>query len=254
MNVADWLRALGLEQHEAAFRENAVDAEILPTLTADDLREMGVVPIGHRRRLLEAIAALCPETVVPPEHDGSKGVELKNVRAGRDITVRDVTYVQIGTFVQGIDFKAVVPVQKDTEQHQYLVDEHPTYQAALREAQRMCDAGRNEDASSAFIDALEGEERVEHERQEQHRRLRLRLLEEAIVYDGKALKVEAAVAKLRRIAKLFFPSDENAQKKYLLDRALEYQEMGTAKGDILALRLAVSAFSWLAKNLIDVER
>src|SRR5690348_11825882 len=58
MDVRDWLRRLGLEQYEAAFRKNAVDAEVLPTLTADDLKEMGIVPIGHRRRLLEAIAAL----------------------------------------------------------------------------------------------------------------------------------------------------------------------------------------------------
>src|SRR5437868_14861451 len=58
MDVADWLRTLRLEQYEAAFRENAVDAEVLPTLTADDLKEMGVAPIGHRRRLLEAIAVL----------------------------------------------------------------------------------------------------------------------------------------------------------------------------------------------------
>jgi class 3 adenylate cyclase/tetratricopeptide (TPR) repeat protein len=56
MNVADWLRALGLEQYEAAFRENDVDVEILPTLTADELREIGVSSIRHRRLLLEAIA------------------------------------------------------------------------------------------------------------------------------------------------------------------------------------------------------
>src|SRR5215475_14595025 len=58
MDVGVWLRSLGLEQYEAAFQENAVDTEVLPTLTADDLKEMGVIPIGHRRRLLEAIAAL----------------------------------------------------------------------------------------------------------------------------------------------------------------------------------------------------
>jgi class 3 adenylate cyclase len=58
MNVADWLRALGLEQYEAAFRENDVDAAVLPTLTADELKDMGVSSIRHRRRLLEAIAAL----------------------------------------------------------------------------------------------------------------------------------------------------------------------------------------------------
>ena len=50
MDVADWLRALGLERYEAAFRENAVDAELLPNLTADDLKDLGVASIGHRRQ------------------------------------------------------------------------------------------------------------------------------------------------------------------------------------------------------------
>ena len=58
MDVADWLRALGLEQYEAAFRENDVDTELLPNLTADDLKDLGVTLVGHRRQLLEAIAAL----------------------------------------------------------------------------------------------------------------------------------------------------------------------------------------------------
>jgi SAM domain (Sterile alpha motif) len=49
---------LGLAQYEAAFRENAVDSAILPELTADDLKEIGVVAVGHRRRLLAATAAL----------------------------------------------------------------------------------------------------------------------------------------------------------------------------------------------------
>ena len=58
MDVGDFLRELGLQQYEAAFRENDVDAEVLPKLTADDLKELGVALVGHRRRLLEAIAAL----------------------------------------------------------------------------------------------------------------------------------------------------------------------------------------------------
>ena len=58
MDVGAWLRELGLEQYEAAFRANDVDAEVLPTLTADDFKDMGITSIGHRRRLLEAIAAL----------------------------------------------------------------------------------------------------------------------------------------------------------------------------------------------------
>ena len=61
MDVADWLRALGLERYEATFRENDVDAELLPDLTADDLKELGVTSLGHRRRLLKAIAALAPQ-------------------------------------------------------------------------------------------------------------------------------------------------------------------------------------------------
>jgi class 3 adenylate cyclase/tetratricopeptide (TPR) repeat protein len=58
MNVADWLRTLGLERYEATFRENDVGAELLPNLTADDLKDLGITSVGHRRQLLEAIAAL----------------------------------------------------------------------------------------------------------------------------------------------------------------------------------------------------
>jgi class 3 adenylate cyclase/DNA-binding transcriptional ArsR family regulator len=58
MDVAEWLRALGLDQYEAAFRANDVDAEVLPTLTGEELKDIGVSSIRHRRRLLEAIAAL----------------------------------------------------------------------------------------------------------------------------------------------------------------------------------------------------
>ena len=58
MDLGDWLRSLGLEQYEAAFRENAVDETILPSLTAEDLKDLGVGIVGHRRKLLDAIAAL----------------------------------------------------------------------------------------------------------------------------------------------------------------------------------------------------
>src|SRR3954452_18393408 len=58
MDVGTWLRELGLEQYEAAFRENDVDAEMLPTLTGEELKDIGVSSLRHRRRLLEAIAAL----------------------------------------------------------------------------------------------------------------------------------------------------------------------------------------------------
>ncbi|MFL5256191.1 MAG: SAM domain-containing protein [Rhodopila sp.] len=49
---------MGRGQYETTFHENAVDAEVLPALTADDLGDLGITLVGHRRRLLEAIAAL----------------------------------------------------------------------------------------------------------------------------------------------------------------------------------------------------
>ena len=57
MDVAAWLRGLGLEQYEPAFRKNEVDAEVLPDLTESDLTTMGL-PVGPRLKLLKAIKAL----------------------------------------------------------------------------------------------------------------------------------------------------------------------------------------------------
>jgi SAM domain (Sterile alpha motif) len=62
MDVMVWLRSLGLGQYEAAFRENEVDETVLPGLTAEDLKELGVAALGHRRKLLDAIAALRADT------------------------------------------------------------------------------------------------------------------------------------------------------------------------------------------------
>ena len=56
--ASSWLRRLGLEQYEMTFRNNEIDATVLPNLTAEDLKDLGVGPIGHRRKMLDAIAAL----------------------------------------------------------------------------------------------------------------------------------------------------------------------------------------------------
>src|SRR5271167_3184794 len=58
MDIGGWLRSLGLEEYETAFRENKVDAAVLPKLTAEDLKDLGVAAVGDRRKLLEAIADL----------------------------------------------------------------------------------------------------------------------------------------------------------------------------------------------------
>src|SRR5215471_18228245 len=58
MDIVVWLRGLGLGKYEAIFRENDIDETVLPNLTAEDLKELGVASLGHRRKLLDAIAAL----------------------------------------------------------------------------------------------------------------------------------------------------------------------------------------------------
>ena len=58
MDVVVWLRSLGLGKYEAAFRENEIDETVLPSLTHETLKELGVSAVGHRLKLLDAIAAL----------------------------------------------------------------------------------------------------------------------------------------------------------------------------------------------------
>jgi class 3 adenylate cyclase/predicted ATPase len=81
MDISAWLRGLGLERYGQAFRENAIDEASLPKLTAEDLRDLGVTAVGHRRILLDAIAALRAETPltiersVEPDRSYSKASE-----------------------------------------------------------------------------------------------------------------------------------------------------------------------------------
>ena len=58
MDLGSWLRNLGLERYEAAFRKNEINDTLLPSLTAEDLKDLGVDIVGHRRTLLNAIAVL----------------------------------------------------------------------------------------------------------------------------------------------------------------------------------------------------
>src|SRR5205085_222950 len=85
--IATWLRRLGLGQYEAAFRANDVDAEVLPELTAEDLISIGVTSVGHRRKLLAAIAAL---NARPPPPDARAAPKDRDAHADaerRQLTV-----------------------------------------------------------------------------------------------------------------------------------------------------------------------
>ena len=82
MDVAVWLRDIGLQQYEALFRENDIDAEVLSDLTDADLEKIGV-SLGHRKRLLKAVAALASPaaplpaaTPIPPVADAAERRQL----------------------------------------------------------------------------------------------------------------------------------------------------------------------------------
>src|SRR6185437_5536123 len=62
MDIVVWLRSLGLGKYEAIFRENDIDETVLPSLTHENLKELGVASFGHRVKLLDAIAAGTGET------------------------------------------------------------------------------------------------------------------------------------------------------------------------------------------------
>ena len=90
MDVGGWLRTLGLEQYEAAFRENRIDDTVLPRLTAEDLKELGVGFVGDRRKLLDAIALLRAEATAPtPLSDAPLATDkaAKDTAERRQVTV-----------------------------------------------------------------------------------------------------------------------------------------------------------------------
>src|SRR5216683_2755895 len=94
VDIAAWLNRLGLEQYEQAFRENRIEADVLPSLTAEDLKDLGVALVGDRRRLLDAIAALrtgASTVKGPPSQAGSDSAARSSARSSdaerRQLTV-----------------------------------------------------------------------------------------------------------------------------------------------------------------------
>jgi len=85
MDIEPWLQGLGLERYVPAFRDNDIDAEVLPKLTADDLIGLGVTSIGHRRKLLDAIATFAAEgpattaKAAPPDAPASACAERRQL-------------------------------------------------------------------------------------------------------------------------------------------------------------------------------
>ena len=90
MDLGSWPRSLGLGQYERAFREAAIDDTVLPSLTAEDLKELGVHAVGHRRKLLNAIAALHADAhakATPSDSLVTIGTSAKESAERRQVTV-----------------------------------------------------------------------------------------------------------------------------------------------------------------------
>jgi predicted transcriptional regulator len=91
MDVSTWLRDLGLENYTQAFQAHHIDADVLPRLTADDLIALGISSIGHRRKLLDAIAALdqgTAATAAEPIAAAARPVEAER----RQLLIDDYIY------------------------------------------------------------------------------------------------------------------------------------------------------------------
>jgi predicted ATPase/class 3 adenylate cyclase len=127
VDVAVWLRELGLERYEQAFRDNDIDSEILASLTAEDLTAIGVTSVGHRRKLLVAIAALAAEPSEPAEAaptaapaparepEGRRPARSEAER--RQLTVMFVDLVGFTPLSRGLDpedLREVLRVYQDT--------------------------------------------------------------------------------------------------------------------------------------------
>lgn len=90
MDMGGWLRRLGLERYEAAFRSHEISEKVLPNLTAEDLKDLGVGLVGHRRILLDAIAALrAPASAPAPRSDAPPTTDkaAKDTAERRQVTV-----------------------------------------------------------------------------------------------------------------------------------------------------------------------
>jgi class 3 adenylate cyclase len=86
MDVGGWLRSLGLGQYEATFRANEIDTDVLPELTEIDLEKLGV-PLGHRKRLLKAIAGLAAPEKLAPTSSSAPARSKTDAAERRQVTV-----------------------------------------------------------------------------------------------------------------------------------------------------------------------
>src|SRR5277367_6283316 len=86
MDVGEWLRRLGLGQYEAVFRDSEIDADVLPELTDQHLKDLGV-SLGHRLKILRAIRALTAATLVADQLVPQAEAKMVDAAERRQLTV-----------------------------------------------------------------------------------------------------------------------------------------------------------------------
>jgi class 3 adenylate cyclase/tetratricopeptide (TPR) repeat protein len=117
MDVSDWLRNLGLSQYEAVFRKHQIDAALLSSLTAGDLKDLGVDLVGHRRRLLDAITALHNEVGLKKDPAGSS-LEAMNLPAA------DGERRQVAVLFADLAGSTALSNELDPEEMHFLLDRY----------------------------------------------------------------------------------------------------------------------------------
>jgi class 3 adenylate cyclase/predicted ATPase len=84
--IEDWLKQLGMSEYAERFANNKIDVSVLPHLTDQDLKDIDV-PLGHRRKMLAAIAKLGVDTQPKPEPAGSVEPKIQELAERRQVTV-----------------------------------------------------------------------------------------------------------------------------------------------------------------------
>jgi hypothetical protein len=142
MDLGGWLRRLGLGKYEAAFRENEIDETVLPSLTHETLKELGVTAVGHRLKLLDAIAALRIDTSAKPTSAGATTTSAPPSASTEDRAERRQ--------VTGMTLALPYSVQRmDPEDLREIIS---AYQKCVAEAVRRFDASHHSANASRSTD------------------------------------------------------------------------------------------------------
>jgi class 3 adenylate cyclase len=130
MDIVVWLRSLGLGKYEAAFRDNEIDETVLPSLTHENLKELGVSALGHRLKLLDAVAALRAHVSAPTPPTISDA-PLATDNASRDTAERRQVTVMFSDLVGSTALSA----RMDPEDLREVIS---AYQKSVAETVRRC--------------------------------------------------------------------------------------------------------------------